>query len=322
MEAERFVDLMYDSVGRPIDVRFLYGGRVVEVVTDRNYTLRFARRGLTQFLHAMGYTRRDLKRLKPEDVLKRWDSIPINTILSAFKDIVDGNRVYVIYRVTSDEYVPIPHRVLFQHVDSILRDAGFNTNYEVVKYYTRTGARWLLWETPLKYAREGDAFRMYLYVTNANTGNDSIKLFGYGQILLCKNGLVTENTISRVRVYHVRDVKTVLARVTKALKEVLDKMTITNNEVVQAIERLQTIELTDDQLREWQRKLYEMLPRKYHALLATHWTRNIEVFGGTAEAVFQTMTALNSRIKNYRLHQQLNRQINELLAVAMVPTKR
>jgi hypothetical protein len=312
-----FIDLLYDSIGRPVDVQFLYNRRVVEVLTDRNYTLRFARRGLTQLLHAIGRTRREFNELRPEDIMKEWDKMPVNTIFSTFKDHgEDGGEVYVVYRVTTDYYVPIPHRVLFTHIDNVLKDIGFDIGgYEVMRWFARTAARWRLWSISLNYARKGDALNIYLYVSNANTGNDSIKIIGYGEILLCKNGLtLTKGT--RVRVLHVKDMAGTLERVARGVATVIDRLRAEKEFLVLSIEKLQNIELTPEREREWINRLYEILPQKYHSVLSKYWSRNVNVFGNTAEALFQTITALNSRVRNKAIHNKLDKYAHHILELA------
>jgi hypothetical protein len=177
MEVEsRFVDLPSFALGKPQNVAI--ERRVLEVQLERG-TLRFVKRGLTQFLHTINFKRSDLSKLKPEDILSAWDKLGENTIFSAF---IDKNK-YIVYRVTTDYYVPIPHRVLFTHVDNLLKNAGFNTPYVIKKWFTRTSATWKLYSIQLKYARLNDYLNIYLYVSNANTGADSIKVFGYAEIL-------------------------------------------------------------------------------------------------------------------------------------------
>jgi hypothetical protein len=82
------------------------------------------------------------------------------------------------------------------------------------------------------------------------------------------------------------------------------------------IEKLQQIKLDESELRDWYNKLFELLPVKYHKYLYKYWNSNLSDFGSTAETVFQTITALVPRVKNYELHRRLDKMANELLAIA------
>jgi len=304
----KFVDLPPYVLGKPISVSV--ERRFIEIQLERG-TIRFVKRGLTQFLHTIGFKRSDLSKIKPEDVLSAWDKINENTIFSAF---IDNNK-YIVYRVTTNYYVPIPHRVLFTHVDNLLKDAGFNSPYVIKKWFTRISATWKLYSMPLKYARPNDYLNIYLYVSNANTGADSIKIFGYGEILKCHNGLAITKGM-RVRVMHVKDLNSILERVTKAVQSVLKKIELENVMWAERIEKLQQIELDESELRNWYSKLYDLLPAKYHKYLYRYWSNNLNEFGNTAETVFQTVTALVSRVKNYEVYRRLDKMANELLAIA------
>jgi len=307
---DKFVDYYVGDLGVPRAVRFLYGGRVIEIEMSKGQVLRFAKRGLTQFLHAIGYTRRDLKKLTEQDILNAWGKMDASTVLSAYR--WDG--VSVVYRVTSNLYTPIPHRVLFQYVSSVLGELGLNTGYEFTRHNVRASARWRLWSLPLNYARPGDAVGIYLIVSNANTGADSIRVMGYAEILKCRNGLILTDVMARVRVFHTHGLQGVLERVREAILEVVKRLSATREDLKKRIERLQELRLTPEEREEWLRRLYETLPRKYHPYLAEQWLRSKREFGETAEALFQTITYLNTRVRNEEVREKLNKYAHEILA--------
>jgi hypothetical protein len=310
MSEREFVDLLPDKLGVPIDASI--GRRVLELRFEDGSEVRLVKRGLTQFLHQVGLRKRDLRRLSPKDIIDRWYELGLNTVLSAFTD--QGK--YIVYRVTSDAYVPIPHRVLFTHVDEVLRSAGINTTYKVERWFNRTSARWLLWSNPLRYVRKGDALNIYLRVSNANTGADSIRVTGYGEILACANGLTTERGQS-IRVIHVRELQGVLARVTDAVKAVLARLAESQHLWVDAVERLQHVNLSKEEMNRWMNDLLMILPKKYQPYLYRQLHENAAIFGeGSAEALFQAVTWLVPRVKNQALHERLDRVAREMLAVA------
>jgi hypothetical protein len=310
MSEREFVDLLPDKLGVPIDA--WVGRRVLELRFEDGSEVRFVKRGLTQFLHQVGLRKRDLRRLSPRDIIDRWYELGLNTVLSAFTD--QGK--YIVYRVTSDAYVPIPHRVLFTHVDEVLRSAGINTTYKVERWFNRTAARWLLWSNPLRYLRKGDALNIYLRVSNANTGVDSIRVTGYGEILACANGLTTERGQS-IKVIHVRELQGVLSRVTDAVKAVLARLAESQHLWVDAIERLQHVTLSKEEMNRWMNDLLMILPKKYQPYLYKQLHENEALFGeGNAEALFQAVTWLVPRVKNQALHERLDKVAREMLAVA------
>jgi hypothetical protein len=313
----QFIDIYAGDVGSPREVAIYTGAsrrrQAIRIVTSKGYVLSFTKRGLTQLLHALGYTRRDLETLTEQDILKAWERLDASVVFSAYK----WNGVYSVYRVTSDLYTPIPHRVLFQHVTDVLKDAGFNVEPEVKRHNVRVGARWLLWSIPLNYARPGDAVGIYLVVSNANTGDDSIKVYGFAEIVKCRNGLILGEVKARVRVFHVHGLQGVLERVREAVLEVIKKLAETKEELKSRIERLQEIQMTPKKREEWLKRLFETLPKKYHPYLMEQWARNRREFGETAEALFQTVTALIPRVRNEEVRGKLNKHAQELLALAV-----
>jgi hypothetical protein len=172
-----------------------------------------------------------------------------------------------------------------------------------------------LYSVPLKYARVDDALNIYLYVSNANTGNDSIRVFGFGEILKCENGVTLTKTAS-VRIIHVKDVQSILSRVTNAVREVMEKLGKEKEFWVEAVEKLQYVQVTEDEMMGWVNRLLETLPYKYRGYFRMYLNRNMREFGRNAEALFQAVTALVPRVKNYTLHKQLDKCAHEILAIA------
>ena len=306
--SEKWFDFLPDQFIKPISANM--NKKMIEIKFEDGKTLRFVKRGLTQFLHSIGLKKCDIHKYKPEDILNKWYDIGLNTVLSAFKD---GEK-YIVYRVTSNEYIPIPHRILFKHVDMLIKKAGIKTSYTIQKYYTKTSAKWLLYSAPLEYARPNDVLNVYLQVSNANTGNDSIKVFGYGEILQCKNGLILTRG-ARVKIMHVKTIQGILERVTRAIQIVVKKLIEEKEIYVTSIVKLQNITLTKEELNEWVNKLTDSLPNKYKYQFAYFFDKNLKIFGNNMQTLFQTITALTPRVKNYTLHKQLNKYAHEILAM-------
>jgi ribonuclease I len=125
--------------------------------------------------------------------------------------------------------------------------------------------------------------------------------------------------MAKVRVFHTHGLQGVLERVKEAVIEVVKRLAVAREELKDRIERLQEIQLIPKKREEWLKRLFETLPRKYHSYLMEQWRRNRKEFGETAEAVFQTITALVPRVRNEEVRSKLNKYAQEVLAVATHP---
>jgi alpha-galactosidase/6-phospho-beta-glucosidase family protein len=125
--------------------------------------------------------------------------------------------------------------------------------------------------------------------------------------------------MAKVRVFHTHGLQGVLERVREAVLEVVKKLIEAREELRDRIERLQELRLTPEKREEWLRRLYEVLPRRYHSYLIEQWAKNKREFGETAEAMFQTITALIPRVRNEHVREKLNKYAQEVLAIATHP---
>ena len=226
---------------------------------------------------------------------------------------IDENTYYVV-RATTTKYVAIPHRVLFDFVKGVIKDvAGVDVKPRVVHYSRRTVAYYPLYEVPLNYARPNDAVRISLAVSNANTGEHSIKVYGYAEILACSNGLMLSEISKSVRMAHRGRLEEVLGKVAEAVKEVLKMLRDRYPVIARRIEELQDVKITDAVIKNWLEALKRRLGIRYTMWLGTALRQNEEVFGSNALAMFQAMTFLIPRIRNEGKAAALNREVNKLL---------
>lgn len=312
---EKFLDIpLYQLQIQDVFVKQLAGRKYpsIHIVTNAGVFI-IKRRGLTKLMNALGYKRKDI--LDPEiagklkELLREKD----NLLLSVVK--LDKDKFYV-YRITTTEYVAVPHRILFDFASGILRDLGVNAKPE----FRRMGRAMVmlvpLYQVPLNYRRVGDAVTIYFSVSNANTGDHSIRVYGYAEILKCKNGLTLKDYTAKIAVHHTTDIQSILSRVAVAIREVIKKLGAKHREIASMIEGLDKIPLDKRAVEVWLQLVKEKTPRKYHDWIEKQLRKNIAEFGYTAQALFQTATYMSSRIihRNKQLSEYYNKIALELLA--------
>ena len=307
-DEERFREFSIGALG-DFDVQ-VFGTKSLHIYTNWG-KLVVKNRALTQLLHLIGLKKRDLRggavdRI-PELMGKRGD-----IVLSAV-EIDDG--IFYVYRVVTEGYVAIPHRVLFDYARGVLHEMGLDVKPNIVRYTRRTVAYFPLFKVPLKYSRPDDAVGIMLGVSNANTGAHSIKVYGYVEILQCANGAIVRSFASRVRIFHVTDIKSVLKRVGDAIKDVVVQLHDRGHWLTRRIESLEKIEIEEWKINTWLELMSRRLPKKYRKWFARVFHGNREAFGDTAEALFQTLTYFVPRLMkvNEDLATRLNSEANKIL---------
>ncbi|MCD6406691.1 DUF932 domain-containing protein [Candidatus Aerophobetes bacterium] len=310
MENGKFGDLVIDTPTFEVEA---YKKSIVFQFEDGT-RLIFARKSLTQLLHLVGVKRRDFE--KHKDILKEHlkDIVSKTPLFVGYARHQADSNVLFAFRVTSEEYVPVPHRILFDFVRGVIKDSGFSIKEERwIKYQKRTGKFFVLHEVPLRYAREGDYLRTGILVTNANTGKDSIRCFFYGEILKCRNGVVKKEFTKKIAIIHRGTVETVLQKVAEAIKEILGHVFAVTPKLAREIEKLQEEKLSPEIIRNWLKAVKETLPKKYQFWLEKELKKNRKVFGDTKLALFQTVTAIATKSKNVNVSRKFEKLAHEIL---------
>jgi len=307
-DEERFHEFNIGSLG-DFDVQ-LFGTKSLHIYTDWG-KLVVKNRALTQLLHLMGLSKRDLKGSTAErvqELIRQRDDIVLSAV-----EIDDG--IFYVFRAVTEGYVAIPHRVLFDYAKGVLREMGLDVEPNIVRYTRRTVAYFPLFKVPLKYGRPNDAVCVMLGVSNANTGAHSIKVYGYAEILVCANGAIIKDFASRIRVFHVSDIKSVLRRVGDAIKDVVGQLREKSDWLARRIESLEKVEIEEWKINTWLELMSQRLPKKYRKWFARVFYGNREAFGDTAEALFQTLTYFVPRLMkvNEDLATRLNSEANKIL---------
>ncbi|MCD6399798.1 DUF932 domain-containing protein [candidate division WOR-3 bacterium] len=292
----------------------LFGTKSVHILLPTGERLVIKNTALTQLLHLMDLSRKDMKAIVNELPQRVKDFIETRNDI-VFSALQIAPKVFYVYRVTTEEYQAIPHRILFDFVKRYLESRGLKVPMKVVRYTRRTVAYFKIAEYPLKYARKNDALLFYLGVSNANTGHHSIKIFGYAQILLCANGLVDDEITARVRIIHKSTVEEILKKVAEAIDQVLEIARKRFPNVARKIEELQEIPVSNDAIIAWLRYIKEKVPRKYWSWFNKVLSEYEREFGYSAETIFQTLTYFIPRLqkRNESLAEFLNKEANKLL---------
>ena len=296
---------------------FTFYKNSVHVFLDDGTKLVIKNSALTSLLRQAGFTKRDFNELPEYD--KR------DVILTAFDKGVKLDAVeiepgvFVVFRVTSPEFTPIPHRVLFDFVrDHLAKKYGITVDPVVRKYSRRTAAFFPIFKREVKTANVNDAITAGVYVSNANTGHHSIKVYAYVEVLACSNGMTVKNVGKRIRIMHVRNIERILHRVAEAVDNILSWLKKKLNILIADLERLTEEELTEDEIREWLEDVLEKLPKKYRRWFESITRKYIRQYGRNKYALWQTLTYFAPRLEkvNEDLAQRLNSMAVKLVARA------
>lgn len=288
---DKFIDLK--SPFNVKDVKSFRNGRVVIVETEKG-RLVFKRRARTQ-----------LEKLGGVDALTARDDIVVRAL-------VIGNGVYYAVRVTTEGYTALPHRVLFDYARDELRKLGIDSEPLVRKYHVRTVAYYKMAESKLS---TGGSVVYYVAVSNANTGNKSVRVYGYVTV---RHGNVTGGFAVReisafVKTTHRGKAENILSRVSEAIKDVAKRLAKSHEELARRIESLSNVRIRADEIRAWLQHERAKLGKKYESWFARVFNESRQQLGDNALAMFQALVFMASKVKNEKLSEELNKEANELL---------
>ena len=217
--------------------------------------------------------------------------------------------MYIAGIVASEEFTPIPHRLLFEAVERYLRDElgidVIETRYQ--KWFKRAGMFYVIDRLPLQYAGTDDILSYGILVTNANTTRDSIRVYPYAEILKCQNGLIGLNMLKRVRIVHRGRVEDVLKKVLDAVADSIRELQKLAISWKYKIERLELRKVHPLELTVWLQTMRDIVPKKYHSLLERSITFNVDKYGATELARFQTLSWLSRKMTNIKLQKELQK---------------
>lgn len=222
--------------------------------------------------------------------------------------------LYYTAWVATELYTPIPHTTLRDAILGAFEEWGINVEWRWKDYFKRTGIVFVIDKLDVHYARVGDAVEYGVLVTNANTAEDSIRVFGYANILRCSNRLINSRLSRRIAIVHKGEVERVLAKVVEAVRRILSEVDDWAESVVRRLETLQTHPISEEEIKAWMKVLKPKLPKKHLAKLARNLRANRREFGDTRLAVVQALTRTAEEARsNIEVQRLLFREAERLL---------
>ena len=219
---------------------------------------------------------------------------------------VDGN----IARITSDEYIGIPHTFVQEVIEKRLTTEGVEFTKESrfggvngIYTFTNTGAGGL--------NKVGDIAHQVSYM-NRNSGDRSLKLFGGAVVLVCSNGMTSGKATSEMRIVHKLELKDLRKRIEQQLGTILEKVKILPKQFL----KLRKYEVTKEEAK----KLVDSLPiPKYlqeaiwsRLFTPSKLTRNGEMdWDGTMWGLYMASTFIASHYKDIQKTRNTTKAVDE-----------
>lgn len=248
----------------------------------------FYRQSLTQLLKLAGLNRIALRE-DPSytvEVLERY--IRENGIYIGYVEKpANGGVVRFVFRATSERFTPVPHSVLFGHLEQgILK--GYR--WEWKQWVKRRGKFYVVDQFSIPLAEKEDVIAYGVLVTNANTGRDSIRIYGFMKVLACKNGMVASKLTKRVTVVHVGEITSILERVEFGVRRLLVQLKEYVPEVQEKFREYTEIELDWAREEQWMDAFLKKLPKRSHRWFMNVWNENVKKYGFTLYAKMQALS--------------------------------
>jgi len=212
------------------DVKFFYyrkaGGKLVRDIvikinnTDYHFYGKMAQR-IFRYLNEMSLPMilryRDLKDLTYEERNK----ILLNALKDADRELMlsvkrslKGDSYYVL-RISSTEYIPIPHSVVI----SAIEEALGNAKICFTKTIQKERGMFITYDTELA----GKEYKYRIWAYNYNDGSHGLRLGTGAFILVCSNGLIRYVGDERMRIIHKTEIEQVKAKIVDFIDTALHK---------------------------------------------------------------------------------------------------
>jgi len=209
--------------------------RRIDITTpDRTYHLKG--KAIQQLFRYLPVRYGDVKDIRD---WRERNRVLLDALRSTDKSIVlSVTENNTVIRVTSSEFIAIPHSVVLQAVEEGLGNAGilFKRNVEY------NGGMWATWDTNL--TTNNYKFRIWVY--NYNDGSHGLKIGTGAFILVCSNGLIRYRGHERMRIVHRSDIE----KVRQKIAEFVDKAISTYLELDELIEKAKGIPINKKRARE------------------------------------------------------------------------
>lgn len=232
------------------------------------------------------------KLLLTKERMKNWRTLEKPVQASIIKS--DKGELWNVGVLASLDFCAIPHSILFSFVEDTLKSLGIDVkSKEWRKWFTRTGMLFNVKEIPLEYGRPKDALKIGLLVTNANTTQDSIRIFPYSEILLCKNGLTNLNFETKLIVYHKGTIDEVLKKVRYGVITAVNALPFISD-YAGKLQKLGEHSITTEEFDKVVSEISKISPIKTIIALRKSIQYNREIFGDTPLALVQALSRVYS----------------------------
>jgi len=240
--------------------------------------------------------------------LTKWDENRLldalrslrNTLISTY---TQNDKVFYVYRVTSDKYVPIPHSVLFKEVQRVLARANINVLPRVYELGYGVLARWSLDTYTIRVRGRQRDIGLHLDVFNANDARHAIKVYAYSLVLSCMNGLILPEYFRSIRVRHLsykQSIEDILAKVRIYVAEIVSN----KKRIVRSVEHIFNVFTEvpmDKKIVEWVEQKLSRLPQKWRMTYRAMYSEAVREYGENMYAVLYGLTHLQHNVpKSYR----------------------
>jgi len=265
----------------------------------------FKGRALTQLLRLAGVNTREFRTDKDrvrEAIMKLLEKKEL--FVRGLK--LPSGAIYAV-RVTTERYVPIPHKMLVEYVSELMGSRPA----KVTKFRYRTVFMWRIGET--------SATRAYLAVSNANTGVDAIHVYGYLEILVCSNGLYSTKICGFASVPHVGTAQSVLEKVKVGIMNVLNSIRARHREFDERIRELERIRIEPSKVDEFLAWFRNAFARKYYSILLNAIKEFRTRYGDTLATLFQAVTYVIPRMQSEFASQRLSRIAETMVLERRMP---
>ena len=135
-------------------------------------------------------------------------------------------------RITSDQFIGLPHTFVLRVVDDVLKSIGIQFKRSV-SYWKGMYAQYIITSPHLQNLDLGVAYRIVVY--NRNDGNHGLRFYGGLFVLACENGLIRKQTLYKLVVRHVYEPQEVTQKIRDALEHIISDA---SNRFQEAIEKI------------------------------------------------------------------------------------
>ena len=251
------------------------------------------------------------KKLLPKELRRIGAVISVQGRISAVKSYLP-NVDYMVYRITSEKYTPIPHRLVFDFTEQILRRAGLEYKKQFLTWKKRKGMFFATDRVELSFS----SAKAGILVTNANTGEHAIHVTAFGFIEVCDNGAILSASPSAVtRIAHVGTVGEILRRLENAITNMVWRLPVLEGKWAVEVSRLAKMNHPPSVLDAWAQSWAKKMPEKYRKWWAREYERHLDKYGYTELALYQLLTyaATSLSNRNVKLAEAMEREAIRLL---------